>query len=297
MPSLKEIDNLSGKFILRGGSGCGKTTQIATLPGKTLVIFTDPAGKESLKGLNLDGEYEEFLPDSTRIELASMSTDEKKAKQVVNAPMQEPKAYLECKRYIDDMVKAKKWEKFDNIVLDSLTGFMNLLMDRIIWINQRSGSTPSLDDYKPVMQTTFNLVRKLVPIPRRIFILCHEITDKDFETGKIIQHHINVVGNSKDWVTSQVGSALRMVTHGSGDSMQYVMETRPQGYLFKGIKTSIRGLPNLVDMTIRDWNHPQNYGLGQILSRLDKRENDFSDLAFKPGDSNASTQKKAGAGH
>lgn len=189
-------------FLLYGSIGSGKTTAFRTLPGRKFLYMFDPAGLSSIHPTD-DIEYETFLP-----EIISMSVSTLKGiKDQQGAQYSQATTYTEWEKDFENRL-SKNWFNdptveingvkggFDAIGFDSLTTLTDLLMDRILEINGRSGKAPELSDYGVSALTLQRIVRNANAQGMYVFFTGHENPTQD-KLLKTVSNQIMVAGQLK----------------------------------------------------------------------------------------------------
>ena len=121
-----------------GSTGSGKTAQIATLPGKTFAYLFDRAPCQPSEDLTL--RYEQFSP--TKVKLVAQALAKGKGDQPQSRIEDASEVYRLWEKDFEDRVASKYWDTIDNIAFDSFTTFGDIVMDRILHLNGRSGHFP-----------------------------------------------------------------------------------------------------------------------------------------------------------
>jgi hypothetical protein len=243
-----------------GDSGAGKTTQFLTLPGKKFAYLFDPSALSALRGH--DVEFEMFVP--TVVSLAAQSLSKGKGDQKKLSMVDASKVYLNWEADFEKKVTEGYWADIDCILFDSFTTFSQVVMDRILEINGRTGQWPQQDDWTAQMNTMINVVRTLTG-QMGMTLVCtgHEQTVQDEMTHRI-QNQIILTGQLKSRLPLLFSDILHMECQVTNGEAKYVAQTKPDRMNPK-CRTSFRGLDQFHDVTIKDWNNPENYGLGKLL--------------------------------
>jgi len=269
MPNALEYEGKSKKILIWGASGVGKTTQILTFPGKKFVFSFDPSGIESLKGFNID--YETFLVDETNINTSSLSG---KIKDNTAQKMMEPKAFNKFAQAWRTFARSGRYKEYDVVIFDTFTNMSLLAMDRMIFLNDREGAFPHLDDYGPAGSTTLQVLRWGASLPNTtVIFLTHEYEEEQTSYAKqkagIQSNKITkpfAYGQVRTALPNLMSDAFRLITQTQGDTITYHAQTAPPSSQFQGIKCcSVRGIDPVVDITIGDFSKPEEFGLGKIL--------------------------------
>jgi hypothetical protein len=261
MPNAKDHKGLQPhQFLMLGSVGTGKTSQFLTLPGKKFAYLFDPNSILTLQGHDVD--YEEFYPSKISMDVQSLSKDGKGDKVTGKS---QSEVYLQWEKHADKALKDGFFDQYDNIMFDSATTLLDLIMDRILNINGRPGSWPHQDDYGPQMMTFTSVMRTFVSLGKTLYVTGHLSMDKDELTQAIYRMPI-MTGKLKDkipllfsdiFATDASNDGKGKVTH----TIQTVSDRKTPI-----IRCSIKGLNPSEDVTI-DWSKSiEGQGLGGILN-------------------------------
>lgn len=263
MPNALQAAKITTKkVLLLGDTGNGKTSQFVTLPGKKYMNIFDPNALNSLRGFDLD--YDEYLPTAVASAVASMSAD--KTKDVRSVVMSE--SYKRWEEEFNQRLKEGFFDPYDWIGFDSVTTFLDLIMDRVLTINGRFGQWPQQDDWGPQMMAFTNVCRTVTAMGKNLFMTGHMQDKENRKTGKVKRGPM---------MTGQLAQKIPLLFSDvlgcdvDVDLMQdppksiYKLHTVPNAE-FTVIRTSIKGLSQIEDVTI-DWSKdPIGQGLGGILN-------------------------------
>lgn len=255
MPNARDIKGSDFESVLLiGSAGSGKTTQFRTLPGKGFIYIFDQNAAASLAGADI--EYEAFLPDMLDINVQPLAKDAKRDK-VVKA--HEPESYVAWEKHFDDAYNNGFFDAFDWIGIDSFTTFSDSVMDRVLWLNGRLGKQPEQADWSAQMITIQNVFRTIAGMRKLFVATAHEEWKQDDLTKKVWCQPV-MTGRLKIRIPLLFSNMLRCIA----DEGRYFVQTTPDRF-HDYMRTSIRGLPPEVDVTIEDWEKPTQYGLGKLL--------------------------------
>jgi hypothetical protein len=260
MPNAKNAhETTAKKFLLLGKTGSGKTSQLLTLPGKKFAYLFDPNAILSLQGHDVD--YEEFMPDRLNLSVKSLSKDKPSDKTTNHQSL----IYQKWEKDFDDRVKGGFFDTYDVIAIDSMTTFLDLIMDRVLTINGRAGSWPQQDDYGPQMTSFINVCRQLTALNKVIFMTGHIETRQDELTKRIFNQPM-MTGRLKVKVPLLFSDIFVCSTEiGQNGKVSHKIQTTPDR-LTDTVRTTIKGLDPFEDVTI-DWSKdPVGQGLGSLLS-------------------------------
>lgn len=248
------------RILALGDAGGGKTTQMCTLPRPCFAYLFDPNALNSLMGQDID--YEEWLPESLPLGVASLSKGGK-------SDIRNPTGSDVYKRWEDDFTKKLNSDFFDTyqtLCLDSCTTLLELIMDRILTLNGRPGQFPQQDDYGPQMITFMNIIRTLTSMNKLVYVTGHLKTDKDEVLGRIMRLPL-VTGQLREKLPLLFSDVLVFYAETDAQTKQaaYMMQTTPDK-ITPRIRTAIRGLEPIEDVTI-DWSKsPLGQGVGGVLA-------------------------------
>lgn len=264
MPNARDAtryqDNPS-RFLLLGPGGGGKTTQIITLPGKKFVYVFDPNCIASLEGYDVD--YEEFLVDVMDVDLAVKTLKNDGPKDRSSKKI-EPKTYLNWEKHFEEHIDSGFFDQYDWICFDSFTMFLELVMDRILFLNGRTGKQPEQADWAAQVNTVGNVFR--VFTARKTGILCNgHLDERQDELTKRIFFRPMMTGRLRIRVPLLFNHVLACYSDGG----KYEFQTQSDK-LHPFIRTAFKNLEMYEDATIEDFNKPEEYGLGRLLKNAGK---------------------------
>lgn len=269
MPNAKELTDISDmglpKFLLTGGIGSGKTTQLLTLPGKTFAYFFDPAALSAVRGFDID--YEIFVPKVVSLAAQSLTKGkgDPKKMQIVDAH----KIYTQWEADFEGKIEKKWFEQngITNIAIDSFTTFADVVMDRILEINGRSGQWPQQDDWTAQMNTLRNVIRTITGQMGMICVCTgHEELIQDELTHRV-QNQIILTGKLKAKIPLLFSDVWHLEGNvGADGKYKYTAQTRPDTRN-PSLRTSFRGLDMMYDVTIGDFKNPKAFGIGALISK------------------------------
>jgi len=244
------------KFLMLGNTGAGKTTQFLTLPGKKFMYLFDANAILSIQGHDVD--YEEFLPDKLNLSVRSLSKD--KGDKATNYASD---IFLKWEKDFDAKLSSGFFDQYDVIGMDSATTFLDLIMDRVMAINGRSG-WPQQDDYGPQMVTFTNVCRVLAGLDKIIYMTGHLETKQD-ELTKRIYRGAMMTGRLKTKIPLLFSDVFFCDVANDGQGkIDYRLNTVPDR-TNEGIRTSFKGLKPFENVTL-DFTKPLgNQGLGKLM--------------------------------
>lgn len=265
MPNAREYQRQGNeRILLVGPPGSGKTSLIATLPGKKFVYMFDSAGLNSLAGQDID--YEVYLPDRVRTDPVSLA---KEAQKKSPPSTLKPVAADEWDAHFNEALDSGFFSQYDVVAIDSLTSFGERIMDKLLWINGRFGQWPHEDDYGPVMTTISNTIRTMSRAQESgTFILtAHEELMQD-DISKRILAQILTFGKLKYRMPTMFSEIYHCEGRAEGQHRKWIVQT-VQDPRHPYIRSSIKGLDNIIDVTVKDWKNASNgqQGLAPLLKK------------------------------
>lgn len=262
MPNAKDAKKETvHRILVLGDTGSGKTSQFLTLPGRKFMYCFDSNALLSLQGF--DVEYEEFLPDRLSNSVRSLSSG--KGDLTRN---HQNTTYLEWEKDFEERMDDGYFDQFDVIGLDSGTTLLSLIMDRVLTINGRGGFWPQQDDYAPQMNTFNKIVRNFTSIGKPFYMTGHMEYKTDKATERMFRQPL-MTGQLRVRVPLLFSDIFFAEVKNDGKgNMRYTLQTVPDR-MTTTIRTSIKGLDPVEDVTI-DFSQPlEEQGLGRIL-QLDR---------------------------
>lgn len=269
MPNAKQASIPAGKAILiLGDTGSGKTTQFATLPGPKYAYIFDPNALSSLQGFDID--YDEFLPDRLQLKLVSLKAGVPPVGGSVNKS-QGAEVYKAWEAHFEKGLASGFFDKYENLMLDSGTTFLDMIMDGVLAMNGRGGMWPQQDDYAPQMLAFTQVMRTMTSLGKRVYITGHTEYIKDELVSRVFNVPM-MTGRLKKKIPLLFSEVLHAeaINDGQGN-IRYRIQTKPDR-LNPTVRTSLKGLDPFVDVTI-DFSKPiegQGFG-GLILKASGKR--------------------------
>ena len=275
-----KTDPMPGRLMcLYGSPGTGKTTQINTLPRPTCALFLDPAGKMSIKGHDIN--YMEFLPDEVNLNPGAIATAAQTRVKEGAEKVPMPTQFLRFRNFLQDFIRSGEIKEYKSIALDGVTSLTDAAMDYEIWSANRTIGVPQRDDYGPVMSLVYRQLLRLVGAcdGQHLLVIGHSHDKEKMAGGKgtgIFRLGIAMIGTSREWGPRLFNDLYQTeITKDRDNNVQYKLRTLWEPRMAPGaIKTTklVHGETDdkgLVDITIHDWDHPEEYGLGRLLRKLD----------------------------
>ena len=249
------------KILLTGVTGSGKTTLFSTLPGKKFAYLFDPNAINTLAGT--DVQYIEFLPDMLDINVISL----KKGKRDAVVKARTPTIYTEWEADFEERISSGWFaeNKIDWIMLDSLTTFSDLIMDRVLWLNGRPGKHPEYDDWTAQMNTIKNVVRTATALGVGFVATAHVEYTQD-KNSKILQNVIVLTGQLRTKLPLLFSEIYYCDCQSDMEKEAFTIQTRPDRRT-PLIRCTIKGLDMWEDVTVDPKKPRDRQGLGRILRK------------------------------
>lgn len=252
------------KILALGDAGAGKSAQIATLPGKKLVYAFDPGTLTLLATRRIDADVEEFLPDIAGIDMTLKGFNKGSKSDAPKRRVTEPRAYLDWEAKFNAAFDSGELEQYDWIVFDSLTLFVKALMNRMLFLNNRFGDIEELSDYRVVGSKLSSIFTAIASMKKNLYVTGHLTTFQD-EVTKRVTTQIGIPGAARDMLP-KLFSNIWLLSASTDEKTGYTLRTRPEPRGFQAIRTVIPNLPDVVDINIKDWTRPENFGIGALVT-------------------------------
>ena len=275
MPNAKDAADISyQKILVLGEPGAGKSTQLWSLPGKKFAYFFDPNAVRAVRGLDID--YEEFLPDATDMDatMKAFNKDARPSDRPKNPA--EPKAYNLWQEDFNKRVSSNFFASYDWIILDSLSSLVNIMFDRLLWVNKRFGEVEEQSDLKLVGAKLSDVFRSILTEDVNFYCTGHINSFTDDKTKRTTVQ-LNLPGRARRQLPLLFTDILELRSSYEGRPNSYVVLTKSEDRGFQGVRTSIQGLEPVIDVTIqspdkkrvplREIKEPWKQGLGAIISK------------------------------
>ena len=262
MPNAKDVTD-SGLFriLAAGFAGGGKTTQIRSLPGRKFVYAFDPNCVRSLAGADI--EYELFTPDIADVDMSAKPLDKAK-KEDKTTGTKNPRAYVDWENHFEEHYANGYFKQFDWLCFDSFTTFAEILMDRILYLNGRLGRQPQQDDWAAQMQSIKNVFRVLTAMDINLYCTGH-IQPKQDELTKKTYLQLVITGQLRLRLPMLFTDIWGLFCDSDDKGESFTMQTRPDREL-PYLRSSVKGLEHIEDITIHDMANAEREGIGRILS-------------------------------
>ncbi len=273
---LKQMHN--PKFLVYGKAGSGKTTLFRTIPGRKFLYMFDPAGMNSIMPTD-NIYYEEFLVD-----VVPMSVNTLKGVKDSQSPASiAMETYVRWENDFQNRLD-KGWFTnpdveidgvkggFDAIGFDSLTTLTDIVMDRILQLNQRAGKNPELGDYGILTNTLARIIRNAAATNCILYLTAHEQASQD-KLLRTVSNEIMVPGQLKvklPLLFSEIYHATGSVDDKTGKPTYRVSTIADEDYKLARCSQVLRdaGMELFKDVTIKDSAKPEESGLGPIIKKM-----------------------------
>jgi hypothetical protein len=253
------------RIMLVGPTGAGKSAQIWTLPGRKFVYVFDPNTLATISGCECD--FVRFLPEFTEMD-ATLKGFNKGAKSDKPAgKAKEPTLYMRWVDHINQFEGGKYYEKYDWLVFDSMTFIAKALMDRQLYINNRYGDIEELGDYRVVGSKLADVFGTISSLPINIYSTGHIQTYEDDKTKKIVTQ-IMLPGKGRTMLP--LSHTDTWEARAGEKAGTYEVKTVPESRGLQEIRSAMKGLKPVEDVTIRDFNKADQYGIGALIARSKK---------------------------
>ncbi len=267
MPNAKdETDRVqSEKIFMIGQLGGGKTTQILTLPRPAFIYLFDPAGYNAIKGHDI--EYEEYLPHKLNITVKPIPKGgglvEKKLEGESRLKAQ---AYAQWERHFMESLDDGFFDKFKTIGFDSVTTFADIAMDDILAREGLLSYPPELGHYNVLKVQVSRTLRALCALEKTLLVTGHTMY-KQNDTAMKMMNEILITGDLQVRVPILFSSVLRADYEvGPDQKKKFTVQSIKDKYN-ENLKSNIPGISGIQDVTIKDFNKPEEYGLGALIKK------------------------------
>lgn len=256
------------RILLVGPTGSGKTAQIWTLPGRKFAFVFDPNSAQTLRGCP-DLEFVEFLPEFMDMDTALKGFNKNSSGRKITPTDKilgkfEPMLYEEWREYFNDFVAAERHKEYDWLIFDSHTFISKSIMDRQLFINDRYGETEDIADFKVVGGKFSEIFSNVNGLPVNVFATGHLQTYEDDKTKKIVTQ-LYLPGRARTVLPLTYTNVWEAQ---AGDKPgTWEIKTLPERRGLQDIRTSLRGLAPVEDVTIKDFGKAEEYGIGRLLKR------------------------------
>ena len=271
---LSPSDELES-FMLVAYPGGGKTSQGLTLPRPCLFIFFDPNGPASVRGFDVDSVS--FLPKDAGYMPVRPEAKNADASRARSKKRNLPDIPDRFQDWFNNAQDKGELDQYRSIVVDSTSWLEAAMTEMVLYDAGRWGMTMDGGNYETLRS---NIIKLLYPIASRnaYILICTHIKDKTNRAGDILGRSLALVGQARHAVPSLVSNVLWLdYERGKGTSYdkgaRYVAITRPDETIEVVRQVGKHHtLPYKIDMTIKDWDHPENYGLGRLIRAIESGE-------------------------
>jgi hypothetical protein len=156
-------------------------------------------------------------------------------------------------------------------VIDSLTFQVQQCMNRQLYINQRYGHVEDQADYRVVGGKIAAVYTSISSLRMNVLVTAHFQTYEDEHT-KRIETKLKAPGSARDILPLVFTEVWQAGVEERNGKLVYTIRTVPDPRGFKGIRTSLKGLEAVEDVTIplTDNRFPADahrYGIGRLLTK------------------------------
>lgn len=215
-------------FCAIGRPKTGKTYSLNTLPGRTVLLSSDVGGWHAIRS-----EKTFVAPGSLAAtpDLATFVVVDytQHFNSIADSMDRIPRATKERQAYaslIKDANNLLTRTDVDNVAMDSLTGFSEMILGAALAINM-SQKPNLMRDYGAAINKVFEIVSVLCGGPFNFVLTSHIRVDKDEDTGKLQEAPLIYGRDLPDKLTSLFDTVFKT---GSANGV-YWWETKPQPLL------------------------------------------------------------------
>ena len=279
MPHASTLEKMHNpKFLVYGKAGSGKTTLFRTLPGRKFLYMFDPAGMNSIQSGD-DIYYEQFLVD-----VLPMSVNTLKGQKDSASPASiSMETYVRWENDFQNRLD-KGWFTnpaveidgvkggFDAICFDSLTTLTDIVMDRILQLNQRAGKNPELGDYGILTNTLARIIRNAAATNCIVYLTAHEQTTQD-KLLRTVSTEIMVPGQLRTKLPllfSEIYHAIAGIDSKTGKPTYTIATIADEMFPLARCSQVLRdaGLDYFQNVTINQNQDPTTQGLGTYVRKI-----------------------------
>jgi AAA domain len=267
MPNAKDArvnEESPARFLLTGVTGSGKTTQFLTLPGKKFVYIFDPNALSSLEGYDID--YEQFVADLSDVDIAVKTLSSQRPSDTTSRKIS-PRAYVQWETHFEKHWDTGFFDTYSWIGFDSFTLFAEAVMDRVLFLNGRTGKQPEQADWAAQVNTIGNVFRVFSNSKTGIFCTAH-LDERQDDVNKRIFWRPMMTGRLRVRIPLLFNHVFVAHAEGNEKGTTYTIQTTPDRS-FPIVRTAWADrLPMYQDVTIADFNRADQYGLGAMLKNI-----------------------------
>jgi len=262
MPNANDYTLQSEKILAVGGVGGGKSAGFLTIPGKKFMYIFDPNTLSTIKGHNVD--YEIFTPDVLNLKAVTLK---KGVADTTRGQPPEPRTYVEFEEDFEQRLNNGFFDDYNAIGFDSMTTFSDIVMDRIMYLNNRFGKWPEQADWTASMNTIKNVIRTWTSIEGCIsYVTAHNEFKQEDVSGKMMNTLV-LIGRLRNSLPLLFSEIWRFYadTDKDGNPRYYIQTTQDRYNPY--IRNTMRGLSPVEDVTIENWMKPEDYGISALIQK------------------------------
>jgi len=265
------------RIVLFGAPGTGKTAQILTLPRPTFVYAFEASALATLRGAK-DVHVVPFFPrnpsDANSVLARSIQKGGRREFDFLSgAETPNPEyghLYLEFARDLTLRLEQNWWQKegFHTLALDGLSTLSRHILSRVGFLQEKVKADDRRTDYMQAGNVTgevFSYLSTQTPI----FVLgLHVGQTMDERTGRPLKR-LELPGSARNRLPT-ISTVCWRTMLAKDDSKtpaqtRFCAQTFPdRDYEF--IRPGPFNAPDVVDLTIEDWSHPELFGLGKMIA-------------------------------
>lgn len=263
MPNASTYKTSGERMLAVGGGGGGKTSAFLTLPGKKFIYLFEPNALSTLQGHDID--YELFVP--TELNLNAVALKAGVADTFGKPPKDGPKTYVDFEKDFEDRLHSGGFDGYDTIGFDSMSTFQDIVMDRILWLNGRSGKWPEQADWTATMNTIKNVMRTFTGMQgKNIYVTAHIEYKQEQDSGKMM-NVLNLIGRLRNSLPLLFSDIWQFYgDRDKGGNTRYYVQTQQDRYS-PYLRCTLRGINATEDVTIENWLNPEKYGVGRLMQQ------------------------------
>lgn len=268
MPNALDLkEDIPHRIFAIGPIGTGKSTTFLTLPGKKKFMYiTDPSGASAYRGYDVD--YEAFLQQKLNftVEARPKGGGEKKDEISPTTRLQSF-AYAQWEAHFMDSLDDGFFDQFDLLGFDSITTFIDIALDDVTARAGRLQYPPEQGDYNVVKIQVARMLRAMSALNKPLLIIGHTMYRQNQTTQRLL-NEILITGDLQVRAPMLFSSVLYFdYSVGAGDKKKFTVQSGKDS-TNENLKTDIKGLSHIQDVTITDWSATaiQKQGLGKFVA-------------------------------
>lgn len=248
-------------ILILGPGGGGKTAGFGTIPGRKFCYIFDQHALTTLRYFHVD--YEEFIAEHLDLDAVTLRADTRD--KFSKKP--EPTTYVEFEKHFESAIEKGFFNDYDVVGFDSLTTLQDIVMDRIMHLNNRFGKWPEMADYTATVNTLIKIVRTLTSLGKIVYVTGHIEYKQEEQSGKM-QNVIALIGRLRYRLPLAFSDIwLAYADQDKDGKTHFNVRTQPDRYS-PFLRCSLRNVEAVEDVTIRDWKRPEGEGIGRLLKRF-----------------------------